>query len=242
MYPSLAIDCSDQFTSVAISDGSKIWCVEREGGRGQAREILVQIESGIADAGIARESLKSVCWAAGPGSFTGLRIATAVAQGLSYALDIPLIGISSLEAMAAAALATEVSECSSSNRVLSITDARMNEFYWAVFALDGSESSSLRPSITRLTADSLDSLESLITKLNAQGMKLNELRLVGSGSKALAESLENRGILSITPSAKNLFSLAEPVFAEKKYLTAIQAEPAYLRSKSAWKTLEQQNT
>jgi tRNA threonylcarbamoyladenosine biosynthesis protein TsaB len=223
MYPALAIDCSDQVCSVAISDGTNSWQLEEEGNRQQARKILSLVENCLNKADISKQQLQSICWAAGPGSFTGLRIATAVAQGLAYALNLPLTPTSSLEAMAAAA--SSATPLEKGGKLLAITDARMGEYYWAFFEVDS------KGEMTRLSEDSLSSIE-LITC--ASNLNLDLALIVGSGAEAFESSAPKIG-KSINR-ASDLFSLAE----EGKQINAREAEPVYLRSKSAWKTLEQQ--
>ncbi len=226
MYPALAIDCSDHVCSVAISDGTKFWQIEEEGTRRQARLILGLVENCLIKADIEKEQLQSICWAAGPGSFTGLRIATAVAQGIAYALDLPLTPISSLEAMAAAASSTKPLE--EGGTLLTITDARMGEFYWALF-----EYSSKKNALSRLCEDSLSSLDQI-------DLPADLALILGSGAEAVEA---NSPKINQTPArASDLFALAEKRITEGGQITAMQAEPVYLRSKSAWKTLEQQKS
>ena len=94
MYPCLAIDCTDKISSIALSDGDRLWQVAGDSQQRQARKILSLVDECLDQAKMDKSQLKSLCWAAGPGSFTGLRIATAVSQGLAYALKLPLLAVS----------------------------------------------------------------------------------------------------------------------------------------------------
>lgn len=228
MYPALAIDCSDQVCSVAVSDGTNFWQLEEEGSRQQARKILSLVENCLNKADISKQQLQSICWAAGPGSFTGLRIATAVAQGLAYALDLPLTPISSLDAMAAAASSTK--PLAKGGKLLAITDARMGEYYWAAFEYDSN-----RDEMTRLCEDRLSSMEQIDCPSNSNP---NLALIVGSGAEAFESSAPK--IDNSIARASDLFALAEKTISKGGQITAMEAEPVYLRSKSAWKTLEQQ--
>lgn len=224
MYPALAIDCTDQVSSVAIRNGADLWQIEEQGARGQARKILSLIDQCLQQAGIEKHQLNSLCWAAGPGSFTGLRIATAVAQGLSYALNLPLYGVSSLEAQAVAAarLYPHID-----GPVAVVMDAHMGEYYWAVFELIQGRNP------IRLSPDSLGKPEQMCSE---QDIKL------AIGNSASKMQLPEQ-VLRVEESplrAQDLFAVAAPAFSAGKEISALMAEPIYLRSKSAWKTLDKQ--
>lgn len=226
MYPRLAIDCTDRVSSIAISDGNQLWQIENTEEKRQARKILSLIDECLDKASINKEDLNSLCWAAGPGSFTGLRVATSVAQGLAYALDIPLFAISSLEAMAVALSRIQPNV---DGKVLVVTDAYMGEYYWASFQILAQQNK-----VKRLTEDCLSSIEEI-------QMPEDAVLVIGNGAdKIESESLEKRSDLAMR--AQDLMLLAEAQYKQGQQISAMQAEPAYLRSKSAWKTLDQQNS
>jgi|SaaInlV_100m_DNA_5_1039725.scaffolds.fasta_scaffold08813_2 tRNA threonylcarbamoyladenosine biosynthesis protein TsaB len=225
MYPSLAVDCTDQISSIAISDGNQVWQVENKTEKRQARKILSLVEQCLQQANIDKSQLKSICWGAGPGSFTGLRIATAVSQGLAYALNLPMLRVSSLEALAVSVSRIHPDLTGS---ILSVTDAHMGEYYWASFEI---RESNMLPQ--RLTEDSLSALKDIQIPTD---IKL----VVGNGADKLTLQA---GVIEIVESslrAEHLFGSAEQLFNNGQQLTSMQAEPLYLRSKSAWKTLDEQ--
>jgi tRNA threonylcarbamoyladenosine biosynthesis protein TsaB len=115
----LALDTATEVCSVALLTGEGVLSASVEIGRGHAQEILRMVDglSGIA-AGI------------GPGSFTGVRVSVAVAQGLALGADLPVVPITSLEALAMRAIG------SGAVRVLACLDARMGEVYWGCFGAD----------------------------------------------------------------------------------------------------------
>src|SRR5512142_2216033 len=96
----LAFDTSTSWCSVAVGDEHGF--VEREEAIGNAHSerLLPIVRDLLAECGFAMAALDAIAFGAGPGSFTGVRIACSVAQGLSMALDRPAIGISTLEAIA----------------------------------------------------------------------------------------------------------------------------------------------
>ena len=124
----LAIDTVTDACSVALS-GTGDTILERFQieSRGHSNLVLAMAEDVILEAGISRHDLNGIAFDSGPGSFTGIRIGLGVAQGLALAFDLPLLGVSSLMALA---------EGSGVNTVLPAIDARMGEVYWGRLAQD----------------------------------------------------------------------------------------------------------
>lgn len=122
----LALDTSTNACSAAFSDGrdviEKFDIVPRQ----HTQLILPMLDEVLHEAEVKREQLDAIAFVAGPGSFTGIRIATSIAQGLSLGLDIPVIPLSSLLLLAVDAwqnnIATEIVPC---------IDARRDQVYWA---------------------------------------------------------------------------------------------------------------
>jgi len=117
-----AIETSGDWCSVALWADGEIAAIERRAGQRHAELVLPMLERLLAQAGASLRGLEAVAFGAGPGSFTGLRIACGVAQGLAFARDIPLLGVPSLEAIA---------EESGASRAVVCLDARMHEVYYA---------------------------------------------------------------------------------------------------------------
>lgn len=124
-----AFETSADWCSVAISVDGEIAALEARAGQRQAELALPMLERLFAEAGISAAALDAVAFGAGPGSFTGLRIACGLAQGIAFARDLPVIGISTLAAIA--------EECGAP-RVIACIDARMREVYYACLERDGS--------------------------------------------------------------------------------------------------------
>ena len=123
-----AFETSGDWCSVAISLDGDIAALEERAGQRQAELALPMLGRLLAEAGIAAGALDAVAFGAGPGSFTGLRIACGLAQGIAFARDLPVIGVSTLEALA--------QECGAP-RVVACLDARMREVYYACLEHDG---------------------------------------------------------------------------------------------------------
>jgi tRNA threonylcarbamoyladenosine biosynthesis protein TsaB len=129
----LGIDTSNGACSVALwLDGE---CSQRYqvAPRGHGLLLLPMVESLLAEAGIAAAQLDALVLGRGPGSFTGLRIATGVVQGLAFSLDRLVVPISSLAALAQG---SQDAEGKPAARVLTAFDARMGEVYWAAWQRD----------------------------------------------------------------------------------------------------------
>ena len=126
----LAIETSEEACSAALLAGSG--CTEHFeiAPRKHSELILPMIDRLLADAGLPRSALDAVAFGRGPGSFTGVRIATAVAQGIGFGLDIPVVPVSTLQA-----LAQGIHRRHGAGHVLAALDARMHEVYWGAFSL-----------------------------------------------------------------------------------------------------------
>lgn len=124
----LALDTATEACSVALNLDGEIIENFQMLPRRHSRELLPMIEQILADAGLTLKQMDALAFGRGPGAFTGLRVATAMVQGLAFAVDKPVIGVSTL-----AALAQEGFRRFGATSVLSSIDARMNEVYWGAF-------------------------------------------------------------------------------------------------------------
>jgi tRNA threonylcarbamoyladenosine biosynthesis protein TsaB len=120
----LAFDTSTSWLSVALYDGSEAIVVTERCGNASSERILPSVGELLARAGTVLSRLDGIAYGAGPGAFTGVRIACAVAQGLAFGADLPVYGVSTLDALAQAAWRTHRWP-----RVVACLDARMREVY-----------------------------------------------------------------------------------------------------------------
>lgn len=128
----LAFDTSTELCTAALSDSGR-WMERTEHAGSRHSELLLPMIRGLlGNAGLTLRDLDGIAFGAGPGSFTGLRIACGVAQGLSFGADLPVVGVASLEAMAEAAYAKH-----GWRRVAAALDARMQEIYFAAYVREG---------------------------------------------------------------------------------------------------------
>jgi tRNA threonylcarbamoyladenosine biosynthesis protein TsaB len=119
----LAIDTSSDYLSLALSHGDQLYEHHEPAGQAQAEHALPAVRGLLTQAGINLGSLDCVIYGQGPGSFTGLRIACGLAQGLAFAANLPVMAIPTLDCIAAQA----------SGHVLVCLDARMHQVYTAAY-------------------------------------------------------------------------------------------------------------
>ncbi len=126
----LALDTATEACSVALltDDGLLGRCAEAA--RGHGEQILGMVDAVLAEAGISLAMLDGIAASIGPGAFTGVRISVAVAQGLCFGANLPVVPVTTLEALALQAMQ------GGAGHALACLDARMGEVYWGCFAGD----------------------------------------------------------------------------------------------------------
>ncbi|HSI78200.1 MAG TPA: tRNA (adenosine(37)-N6)-threonylcarbamoyltransferase complex dimerization subunit type 1 TsaB [Lunatimonas sp.] len=201
----LSIETAVSVCSVAVHDhGRLVGVLEVVGENVHGRKLVPLIQGLLTHTGISKKDLKAVCVSKGPGSYTGLRIGVSTAKGLSYAMDIPLIGVDTLDAMARGYL----NGCIADDVVVPMLDARRMEVYAKVIAPDGETFLESQPIVvdplsfgdylgggrTFFVGDACDKVSSVIKHSNAVFMKcLPSARTVGelAYEKYLKEDFED---------------------------------------------------
>lgn len=219
----LALDATTEACSVAVAVGERVHGEWRHLPRGHAAALLPMLETLLADAGITRRAIDAIAFCAGPGAFTGVRIGIGVAQGLGFALDRPLVPLSTLRVIAAGALATAPAEAG----VLVATDARMGEVYSGAFRRDPSGLPQ------GLAAERLGPPEAVVVPPGrwigaGSGFAAHPERLAGRLQRALIAVEAQR-----LPDARDALPLARAAYAAGATVTAEHAAPVYLRDRVA---------
>ncbi len=213
----LAIETATEACSAAVLDGSQ--CYERFEVRPRAhlRLLLPMVTSVLEEAGLELGDLDAIAFGCGPGGFTGLRIAAGVAQGLALGADLPVVPVSNLAVLAAAAFADTPAET-----VLVCQDARMDEVYWATFrrGADGLPSS-LTPERLALPA-AVEAPDSGWRGVGSGWQIYPELRA------RFADVAEIEAVARL-PRAAQVALLATRIVREGGAVPAEQAAPVYLR-------------
>jgi len=211
-----AIETSTEWCSVALWRDGEAAALERRAGTRHSELALPMLERLLQDWGLAARDLDAVAFGAGPGSFTGLRIACGIAQGLAFARDLPVIGVSTLEALAQEARAPRVVAC---------LDARMREVYYAALERQGSGFREVIPA-------------QCVAPAAAPRPAGEGWVGCGSGFDAFGSLGLTRVLPQIHPSALAVAELAAPRLAAGEGVDAALAAPVYLREKVAYTRLE----
>ena len=136
----LALEFSSAQRSVALARDGIVLAEAKEGGGGRTTKVFGLIEQVLAAAGLSREGIETVAVGLGPGSYTGVRAAIAVAQGWQLARDVKLLGVSSAESLAAQAQAEKIF-----GRVNVVIDAQRGEFYLATWEISDRRREEISP-------------------------------------------------------------------------------------------------
>jgi tRNA threonylcarbamoyladenosine biosynthesis protein TsaB len=125
----LALDTATENCSAALLSDGRLSTRERLLERGHAECILTMIDEVLTEAGVVLGSLTAIAFGRGPGSFTGVRLAASVTQGLACGAGVGVVPVSDLQAVAHRVLRQEAG----ARRVLVCNDARMREVYWGCY-------------------------------------------------------------------------------------------------------------
>lgn len=220
----IAVETSAEACSAAL------WCsgevIERfaTAPRGHSELILPMLDQVLAEGGVNRAAIDALAFGRGPGSFTGVRIAAGVVQGVAYALDRPVVPVSSL-----LALAQGVLRSLGERRVLAAFDARMGEVYWAPCeAQDG---------LMRLAGDEVVCAPAAVPPPGAgrwcgagSGWGSYAADLTAAAGGRLGDCLPDAQC-----HAADVAVIAAARFAAGEAVAAARALPVYLRDRVAWK-------
>ena len=216
-----AFEASTEWCSVALwIDGDIAGAEERAGNR-HGELVLPMLERLAAAAGIAIPALDAVAFGAGPGSFTGLRIACGVAQGLAFARGLPVIGIPTLEAMAEEATAGKAG----ASRIVACLDARMREVYYSALEKAGGRWREVIP-------------VQCVAPAAVRAPAGEGWTGCGNGFAVYGPLGLSNVIPDIHPSATAVARLAAPRLAAGEGVDAALAAPLYVRDKVAFTTEE----
>ncbi|AMQ42522.1 hypothetical protein AMS64_09125 [Aeromonas veronii] len=223
----LAVDTATEACSAALLVGDKLFSRWEEAPRDHTRKILPMVQAVLEDAGISLSDLDAIAFGRGPGSFTGVRIGISVAQGLAFGAGVPLIGISTLAAMAQCAYRVDGAQ-----QVLTAIDARMNEVYFGRYEMiDGR---------MQLVGDEVVSEPAAL--VDVRGKLAGPVTCVGTGFETYGETLSGLADeLAVSqvrfPAAEDMLPLARAAWLAGEAVPVEQATPVYLRDKVTWKKL-----
>jgi tRNA threonylcarbamoyladenosine biosynthesis protein TsaB len=226
----LAIETSSELASCALFNSEAATPVlsrESAGVRTHSQSVLPMVQELLREAGVKLADCDAIAFGAGPGSFTGVRTACGVAQGLAFGAGLPVLPLVTLEAMAEACRAR-----TGANEVLAVLDARMGEVYWAQYRhADGGWSAVREPA--------------LCAPQDLAPQPAAGLAACGNGFAAYPEAFAGKdfaagAIVDILPHARELALIGADALAAGLAVPADQAQPVYLRNKVAFTSAERQ--
>jgi tRNA threonylcarbamoyladenosine biosynthesis protein TsaB len=225
----LAIETSSELASCAIAHGDAVHARASSGVRTHSQAILPMVQEVLLEAGLRLDQVDAIAFGAGPGSFTGVRTACGIAQGLAFGAKLPAIGLITLDAMAQACR-----DLCGATDVLAVLDARMGEVYWAQYHFDAATG------WQTVAAPALCAPEA-VAPLAADG-----LVACGNGFSAYPEQLAQLPCAAsahadIVPHARQIAQLGQLAFAAGKAVSAAEAQPLYLRNKIAYTSAERRD-
>jgi tRNA threonylcarbamoyladenosine biosynthesis protein TsaB len=232
--PLLAIDTSTESMAVAVQSPTGLFTWNGEGGAAASAQLIPRIHRLMEQAGLGFRDLHAIAFGNGPGAFTGLRTACAVAQGLALGAALPVLPVDSLRIVAEdlrvehAALWPQPAE----PQVHVAMDARMGEAYAGAYRWSGGR-------WMLLSAPALYTLDAL----NAAWAGVTPICVAGSALSAFGERLRTGRALRVETSSERaaaLMRLAQQQWREDGGIDAASALPLYLRDKVALTVAERQ--
>lgn len=218
----LCIETGTDICSVGLSkDGELISLRESDEGRDHAKRVGVFVDELLRENDIAPDELDAIAVGMGPGSYTGLRIGVSFAKGMCYGLQIPLVAVGSLDALAAVAIEDNEAgildvENWDDAILCPMVDARRMEVYTRLFNAKGEP-------VSEVSAE-------IVTEASfSEWRKDKQLVIFGNGAAKCCEVLPDASYINITPSARGLARLAEQRLQEGKTEDIAYFEPFYLK-------------
>ena len=228
----LAFDTATENCSSALLLDDEIIQLCENAPQQHAKLLLPMIEQLLAGAGVSKRQLDGVVFGRGPGSFTGLRIAAAAAQGMALGLDLPVAGVSTLQA-----IAHQCYRLNGDELTLACIDARMSQVYWAAYETKSVGDSQLLGEESVADPHTVNLPDDRIWAMAGTGLKvcvehqadvIARLDTDSAGSRSKKINLN-----TVLPEAHDMLLLAKAVFEQGQGVSAEQAIPVYLRDKVA---------
>lgn len=228
----LGIDTATDAVSVALGEGSRVLAhSEVVSDRQHCEALAPMIDFVCTQADVSFREIGAIAVDVGPGLFTGMRVGVATAKAIAFSLDLPIIGICSLDVLASAAPRTD-------SVTISVIDARRHEVYWSMYrTIEGELTQVLAPrvgTVTELVTSVLERLQS------AQFVGTGALRYQSEIVDALGSSIgtsihgcEFADARFSRPTASAVVAMAHRLAVEERWQTADQLSPVYLRQPDA---------
>jgi tRNA threonylcarbamoyladenosine biosynthesis protein TsaB len=218
----LAIETSADLASAALLHQGALISDASGGVVTHSQTILPMVQRLLAQAAISLTQCDAIAFGCGPGSFTGVRTACGITQGLAFGADLPVLPIVTLQAMA-----QDCRERTGADKVLAVLDARMGEVYWAQYEFSDGWQTVVTPTLSGAEVVA----------------PVGEVFACGNGLRAYAAAFDRDGIRrcgldDLVPHAAQVARLGEKAWTRGEAISAREAEPLYLRNKVALTTSE----
>ena len=222
----LALDTATEACSVALLTDAGLTGAWREVGRGHAEQILDMVDAVLAEAGVALRMLDGIAVSVGPGAFTGVRIGVSVAQGLAFGAALPVVPVTTLEALGWQAMR------GGAEQVMACLDARMGEVYWGCFATHPTRGLAARG------APAVGDAQSINVPLKGQFQGIGRGFAAYPVLQALAGLALPAGACDALPDAKDMARLGAIRLSLGEGRDPADLVPVYLRDKVALTEVE----
>lgn len=240
----LAIDTATEACSVALEVDNTLYSHFEVCPQQHSQRLLPMIDAILKEAGVELASLDLLAFGRGPGSFTGVRIATGMIQGLALGTGLPVAGVSTLKAMA-----VEAAQKSTGQFVAVASDARMGEVYFCVYKQSYNGLETVVPEQVCPPTEAVNYLSELGEALNnnvivagtgwAAYEELQQwLNTQGDGETAVSKAANTEKKPAVTlPNAAFMLEDAKEAARANTTTSAAEVKPVYLRDKVTWKKL-----
>jgi tRNA threonylcarbamoyladenosine biosynthesis protein TsaB len=228
----LALDTSTDTMSLAVQHGDAIFTHTGAGGSQASATLIPTIEALMQQAGLQYAQLDAIVFGRGPGSFTGLRTACSVVQGLAFGANVRVLPVDTLLAVAEEARFMAQTQGLDASRILAVLDARMGEIYVDCYELDSTLRTIYQGKLLKTPQNLLENLDSQPTLLAGNIRPALDAQL--------PEHIKALPYLACLPTASALLRLAPSLIAAGGLGDAQDALPLYIRDKVALTTAERE--
>jgi tRNA threonylcarbamoyladenosine biosynthesis protein TsaB len=217
----IALETSTELASVAVLHRGRLLSRESSGAQTHSASVLPMLQSLLKEADIALSDCAALAYGCGPGSFTGVRTACGLVQGLATGARLKVAPVVTLLAMADAAR-----EAGAGDEILAVLDARMGEVYWAQYGFDGEWRIISGPALSKA----------------AEVVVAGKASICGNGLLAYPDAFEQinnaQRFPDVVPHASSIARLAVRAVERHELIAPRDAQPLYLRNKVALTTIE----
>lgn len=228
----LALDASTDACSVALYLDGVTSHIFELAAKSHTQRLLPMVDEILREANCTLKDLDAIAFGRGPGSFTGLRICMGVVQGLAFGANLPVIPVSTLQAMAQGFVTENVNN---SVPLLVALDARMDEIYWGLFSADKIPQALSAEFVMK---PAQVSEQEIIAHLNKQFIAIGP----GWHYADLQNIIPEVVVQDAHPDARYILPLAVDAFQKGQTQSILEAQPVYLRDSVSWQKRQRVRT